>query len=302
MAPRNISASGSPSSSASWRPNTLDAYSAADHASPQARKRRRVDSCGNPNIDVVGPLEGLEAETPFLPPPAFLEEIISVYFNYIQPWIPILHETEFRRRVHNKDELPSLVVILHAMVVVAARFVDQEKQPGLAGDLDHLCSRARNAVLLTAMDRLSVENLQALIIIAFDDVSSPFLNVSVSVIVVPLADPTSQKQIGSGNASRAWPIVGSLTRTVEYLQLSVEFEGHERRPLLKPLTFLPASRSWAEDEERRRVFWNIFNLDRYAPSVKYFMLTVFLVTNYLADTALSLLGKPKFGETREGGR
>jgi hypothetical protein len=69
-------------------------------------------------------------------------------------------------------------------------------------------------------------------------------------------------KIGEGNASRAWSLVGSLTRTVEYLQLSVEAEDHAKHTLLKPLTSLPRAESWTEEEERRRVFWNIFILDR----------------------------------------
>lgn len=68
--------------------------------------------------------------------------------------------------------------------------------------------------------------------------------------------------IGNGNANKAWPIVGSLTRTVEYLQLSIEADNNEEQPLLKPCPLLPKSKCWTETEERRRVFWNVFNLDR----------------------------------------
>lgn len=57
------------------------------------------------------------------------------------------------------------------MVVSAARFVAQDRNPEFPGGLDRLCARSRNAVLLTSMDHLSVENLQALIIVAFNDVS-----------------------------------------------------------------------------------------------------------------------------------
>ena len=70
-------------------------------------------------------------------------------------------------------------------------------------------------------------------------------------------------QIGNGNTSRAWSIVGSLTRTVEYLRLSFEDEDDDTQRLLKPLLSLPPSKEWVEEEERRRVFWNIFNLDRF---------------------------------------
>lgn len=57
--------------------------------------------------------------------------------------------------------------------------------------------------------------------------------------------------------------MGSLTRTVEYLQLSVEPVNHDTQPLLKPMISLPPAQGWVEEEERRRVFWNIFNLDRF---------------------------------------
>jgi hypothetical protein len=68
--------------------------------------------------------------------------------------------------------------------------------------------------------------------------------------------------MGNGDMSRAWPIIGSLTRTVEYLQLSVETDDRQQGPLLKPLTSLSPSQNWTQEEERRRVFWSIFNLDR----------------------------------------
>ncbi|KAI8292533.1 Tropolone cluster transcription factor tropK [Colletotrichum sp. SAR 10_98] len=74
---------------------------------------------------------------------------------------------------------------------------------------------------------------------------------------------TASDWIGNGDASKAWSIVGSLTRTVEYLQLSIESDHREKEPLLKPLPSIDPPQNWTEEEERRRVFWNIFNLDRF---------------------------------------
>lgn len=67
---------------------------------------------------------------------------------------------------------------------------------------------------------------------------------------------------------RAWPIIGSLTRTVEYLQLTVEHDDLSRPPPLSRPYVTTALRqeepvSWIELEERRRTFWVIFNLDRF---------------------------------------
>lgn len=69
-------------------------------------------------------------------------------------------------------------------------------------------------------------------------------------------------QIGGGEASLAWSIVGSLTRTVEYLQLTIETDESERVSLVQPWVSLPPPQDWTEAEERRRVFWNVFSLDR----------------------------------------
>ncbi|CAJ0548205.1 Ff.00g049590.m01.CDS01 [Fusarium sp. VM40] len=203
----------------------------------QPRKRRRVDSCGNPNIELASQLGELGSTSSQLPPPELLEEAINAYFIVVQPWIPILHETRFRSRFYNHEQLPCLTVLLHAIVVAAIRFVEPSGQKLSEKDIETWTSRSRSIVLLSAMDGMSVENLQGLSIIAFTD-------------------------MGNGDMSRAWPIIGSLTRTVEYLQLSVEMDDRQQGPLLKPLTSLPPSKNWTQDEERRRVFWSIFNLDR----------------------------------------
>lgn len=70
-------------------------------------------------------------------------------------------------------------------------------------------------------------------------------------------------QIGNGEGSQAWSLIGSLTRTVEYLQLTIEHEDTERLSLTQPFASLAPAQDWTETEERRRVFWNVFNLDRF---------------------------------------
>ncbi|KAJ4347335.1 uncharacterized protein N0V89_011276 [Didymosphaeria variabile] len=69
--------------------------------------------------------------------------------------------------------------------------------------------------------------------------------------------------IGDGNAAKAWSIIGSLTRTVEYSQLAQEREDTEYQPLCQPFEVLEHTSNWTELEERRRIFWNVFNLDRF---------------------------------------
>lgn len=69
--------------------------------------------------------------------------------------------------------------------------------------------------------------------------------------------------MGSANFPRAWAIVASLVKSLEYLQLTVEPDQLPRRSFMRPLSLLPKSQSAGETEERRRVFWNIFLLDRF---------------------------------------
>ena len=62
--------------------------------------------------------------------------------------------------------------------------------------------------------------------------------------------------------------MGAMTRTVEQLQLSVEDEEQPQRArqatiLIKRMAFLQPCKDWCELEERRRVFWNVFLMDRF---------------------------------------
>ncbi|KAF7136840.1 hypothetical protein CNMCM5793_006410 [Aspergillus hiratsukae] len=209
------------------RPCDGDAVSDGPRSPP---KRRRA------NDALIEP-DSFSHLSSSLPPPAVLEAVVDSYFALVQPWIPIFHEKRFRRRLRRPDKT-RLEVVLHAMVVAMLKHVDQSVLPADLKDIEAVCERSRKIVVLTAMDDLYVENLQALIIICFED-------------------------IGSGRVSRAWPIVGSLTRTVEYLQLSVESENHDTGRVLQPRPSLQVAADWVEEEERRRVFWTVFNLDRF---------------------------------------
>lgn len=69
-------------------------------------------------------------------------------------------------------------------------------------------------------------------------------------------------KLGNGEHTKAWPIIGSLTRSAEFLQLSVEEPERETPAALLRASLPLQSADWIEEEERRRLFWNIFILDR----------------------------------------
>lgn len=111
------------------------------------------------------------------------------------------------------------------------------------------------------MEAFSVQNLQALVIVAFDIVSK-FGDLTPVTLVL------RKSQIGSGRGPSAWSVVGSMARTAEQLQLNVEDSVEEelenkKQLLINRMAFLRSPTTWVEAEERRRVFWMIFLMDRF---------------------------------------
>ena len=140
-----------------------------DRTSPQSnllRKRKHEED----NWKVLD-----TSEFPPLPSTHILDAIVDVYFVKIQPWIPFLHQPTFRARLEDPQERPKLTVLLHALASATMKhlkFLDF----GLDQlQVDRQVRISRNAVTLHAMGSLSVENLQALIILSFDYVSKPSL-------------------------------------------------------------------------------------------------------------------------------
>ena len=149
----------------------------------------------------------------------------------------MLHERRFRKRLQDGEQSRGLVVLLHALVVSTLRHMNHNDIGISIEEINDQVSVSREVVMREALDSLSVEHAQSLIMICWD-------------------------LMGSAEWLKAWSILGSLTRTVDYLQMTMEPEGTNRRPLLAPLNLLDEPKSHAEAEERKRVFWNTFLLDR----------------------------------------
>ncbi|KAM0130870.1 hypothetical protein ACHAP3_007097 [Botrytis cinerea] len=209
-----------------------------DLHSQHKAKRRRVDdplSLLSTELRVVNSQRD-NLEWTELPPTDLLNDLVEIYFTNIHPWIPILHVRNFRLQMHDSMERPRLEIIFHAIVSVCVRFSTDSRlnEPELRA---RYSKRSRQTVILESMENFSVQNLQATVIIAFDT-------------------------IGSGRGPSAWSIIGSMTRTVEQLQLSVEDEGNYNCKegtefLIRRMAFLDAPETWLESEERRRVFWRL---------------------------------------------
>jgi hypothetical protein len=140
---------------------------------PQAsisRKRRRqtqdYESLSE-SLDISDYADTLSA----LPSQRLLDAIVDTYFSKIHPWVPLIHEGRFRARLEDAQGRLKYGVVLHALVAITMKHVRFDEYGTSKTEAIRQISRSRNVVMLSGMDSLSVENLQALVLIAFDHVS-----------------------------------------------------------------------------------------------------------------------------------
>lgn len=104
---------------------------------------------------------------------AQLDSLMDVFFNRVQPWVPMLHVTGFPDILRDPVQRGKKSVVLHAIQVTALRHL--KGSDGSPLDADYVAQEvraSRDYIMLSALDGLSVENLQALILLAFAEVGN----------------------------------------------------------------------------------------------------------------------------------
>lgn len=172
-----------------------------------------------------------------LPPDDIVRDLVHLFFTHIHPWAPILSPT-----IPQYNAPWSIVV--HAIVVVTLRL---STDPRIASTKDQYKAAAKQHVVAHAIESTSISSVQALALLALD-------------------------LIGSDQGPTSWGILALLTRSAVHLGLAVEEDapnlgllvGRAPTPSLSKTSIIPPAQNWHEDECRRRLFWLIFCLDRYA--------------------------------------
>jgi Fungal specific transcription factor domain len=181
--------------------------------------------------------------TASLPPPDLLYSLVDLFFVHINTWFPILHrENTFEALFSSGMLAEDDQILLHALVATTLRFSNDPRLTSEVRMQYHDSSKTR--VLLYCLQNSSVRSLQAMVVLALD-------------------------MTGSINGPPAWNLMALITRNVIHLGLSAESTSSistPARPSISTLraVVLPEPRSWIEDEERRRLFWGAYLLDRYA--------------------------------------
>jgi len=177
------------------------------------------------------------------PPYDLLYALADLYFKHINTWCPILHRRSTLDALFGPSSLDEADrILLHAIVATTLRFstdarLTQDKK-------EKYYTASKQKVLLYGLEHSSVRALQALVIVALD-------------------------LCGSSNGPPGWNLLALVTRSAVQLGLAVEVHSRSvdpRYPSIYTLraTVLPEAASWIEDESRRRLFWMVYVLDRYA--------------------------------------
>ncbi|KAI1432701.1 fungal-specific transcription factor domain-containing protein [Xylaria sp. CBS 124048] len=178
-----------------------------------------------------------------LPPYDLLYALADLYFKHINTWCPILHRKTTLDSLFCSSTLDEAdKVLLHAIVATTLRFSTDTRLTEQRRRHYHNVSKQR--VLLYGLDNSSVKSLQALTILALD-------------------------LCGSTNGPPGWKIMALITRSVVQLGLAVESTSFSVSPNYASIytlraMILPEAKDFVEDESRRRLFWMIYILDRYA--------------------------------------
>ena len=178
-----------------------------------------------------------------LPPYDLLYALVELYFKHINPWLALLDKKTTLDTLFGASTLDEPDrVLLHAIVATSLRFL---QDPRLTAEgRQHYHDTSKQRVQLFGLENSNVRALQALVIIALD-------------------------VTGSTNGPPAWNLLALISRGMVQLGLAVESNSvlaSPRYPSIATLraSVLPEPKSWIEDEERRRLFWAVYLLDRYA--------------------------------------
>ncbi|KAI1408375.1 putative C6 transcription factor [Hypoxylon sp. FL1857] len=191
----------------------------------------------------VGQGQGQISSDQDLPPYDLLYALVDLYFKHINTWCPILHRKSTLDTLFGPSTLDDTdKVLLHAIVAATLRYSTDHR---LTEDKRrHYHDVSKQRVLLYGMENSSVKALQALVILALD-------------------------LCGSSNGPPGWNIMALITRSVVQLGLAVESNSLSVSPNYASIytlraMVLPEPKDFIEEESRRRLFWMIYLLDRYA--------------------------------------
>lgn len=172
-----------------------------------------------------------------LPPTEILQELTELFFELIYPWTRLFYKPTFMANLF----LPDRQILLHGIIIISFRFW---RKPVPSTEMrEAYVKTSREQIILSTVDSCSLISTQALTLLAID-------------------------AIGQGPGPRAWNIMAMLIAAVQQLGLA------KSATITNSDTTVSMVRNEDPDdgldtftieaEERRRLFWMIYSLDRFS--------------------------------------
>ncbi|OQO01981.1 hypothetical protein B0A48_12454 [Cryoendolithus antarcticus] len=200
---------------------------------------QRMNSNIQPDLEPNGAAASVSQDRDF-PPYDLLYALTDLYFRHINTWCPLLHrrstlDSLFGANARDEGDR----ILLHAIVATTIRFSTDSRLTAEARAKYYTTSK--QTVLLYGLENSSVRSLQALVILA----------------------------LGSINGPPGWNLLALISRSAIQLGLATEITSTSVAPIYPSIytlraIILPEPKTFIEDEGRRRLFWMIYVLDRYA--------------------------------------
>jgi hypothetical protein len=112
----------------------------------------------------------------YLPDQSVLAKIVDFFCVSFHHWIPYIHKQRLQTRVRQGVHNPGFDLVLHALVAVGMRHLSPSILCLDHTQIEQQIRTSRSIVENLAIQTVSVESLQALILIVFDHVSYPCIN------------------------------------------------------------------------------------------------------------------------------
>lgn len=202
-----------------------------------------ITGASQPNLSTSDRSTNPVAQDQDFPPYDLLYALTDLFFKHINTWCPILHRRTTLDSLFGPNALEEADrILLHAIVATTLRFSTDPRLSEQSRERYHSVSKQK--VLLYGLENSSVKALQALVILALDIV-------------------------GNSNGPPGWNLLALITRSVVQLGLAVETTSASVAPVYPSIytlraMVLPEPKTFIEDESRRRLFWMVYLLDRYA--------------------------------------
>jgi hypothetical protein len=142
-------------------------------------KKRKLDQTNSENWFFA--LEDLDLSQ-HLPDQSVLIKVAQFFCVSFHHWVPYVHKQRLQRRVSEGLRDAGIDLFLHALVAVSLRHMDSNTLFLDQNEIQQQIATSRSLVEIKSIRHVSIESLQALIIIVFDHVSIHHLKSPIMLI------------------------------------------------------------------------------------------------------------------------